>query len=195
MNISTSAGVKRRRGGRSSQPEDEVNASELKLGPEFQLDQLDNHGNHTKLIALNLSEARILVRAALKERMEMIQGFNGTNETMDKDKLMADGEPDDETLARLATAPGANEVLRKTLEYLSMFSRFKDAETCTAAETLLKSEENSGLHPFEVAQLGSLASEDIDEAVTLIPSLNEKKDEIDLQRILDELNRLETNFP
>ncbi|VEU21361.1 DEKNAAC102589 [Brettanomyces naardenensis] len=194
MNISTAAGVKRRRGGRASQPEDEINAAELKLGPEFKLEQIDNHGNETKLITLNLSEARILIRAALKERTEMVQGINGMD-AEEKEKLTADLDPDDETLARMATAPGANEVLRKTLDYLSTFARFKDAETCTAAETLLKSEENAVLHPFEVAQLGSLACEDIDEAVTLIPSLNDKKDEIDLQRILDELNRLETNFP
>ncbi len=192
MNISTGAEVQRRRGGQTNRPEDDINAAELKLGPEFQLDQTDNHGNHTKLITLNLSEARILIRAALKERMEMFQTLKGTDT---KDKINGESDPDDEALARMATAPGANEVLSKTLKYLSTFSRFKDAETCTAAEALLKSEDNSILHPFEIAQLGSLACEDTDEAITLISSLNEKKDQIDLDRILEELNRLETNFP
>ncbi|KAH3665757.1 hypothetical protein OGAPHI_003945 [Ogataea philodendri] len=188
MNISTSTVASRRRKARSTLQEDEENAAELKLGPEFQLNQLDNYGNDTKLMALNVSEARILIRAALKERMATVQKFN------EQDFGLSAEDADDETLARMATAPGANEVLRKTLDYLSTFARFKDTETCTAAEGLLKSTENSALHPFEAAQLGSLACEDIDEAVTLIPSLNDKKDEVDLQRILDELNRLETTF-
>lgn len=166
-----------------------MNAAELRLGPEFELDQTDNHGNHEELLTLNLSEARVLIRAALKERIEAMQTLNGT-----EDKLGPDSDLDDDALARIATDAGANEVLRKTLDYLSTFSRFKDAETCAAAETLLKGSENEALHPFEVAQLGSLSCEDVDEVVTLIPSLNEKKDQIDLQRILDELNRLETNF-
>ncbi|GMM43524.1 DNA-directed RNA polymerase II subunit [Pichia kluyveri] len=190
MNLSTSAVVVRRRGGKANQPEDEENASELKLGPEFQLEQVDALGNESKLVALNLSEARILIRTELKERAELISKINGTN----IDFLNAPGEPEDEQLAKLSTAPGANEILRKTLEYLSTFSRFKDVETCTAVETLLKSEENSILHPFEISQLGSLSCEDIDEATTLIPSLVDKKDKIDLQRILDELNRLESNY-
>lgn len=194
MNISTAAGVQRRRGGQVNRPEDEVNAAELKLGPEFQLKQIDNHGEPSKLITLNLSEARILIRAALKERINVVQSMKGEDQE-DKDKMDTDNDMDDETLVRMATTPGANEVLIKTLKYLSTFSRFKDAETCTAAETLLKSEENSSLHPFEVAQLGSLACEDTDEAITLIPSLNDKKDKVDLERILDELNRLETNYP
>jgi DNA-directed RNA polymerase II subunit RPB4 len=190
MNISTSTVVTRRRGGKAHQPEDEENAAELKLGPEFQLDQVDHHGNVSKLITLNLSEARILIRAALKERMDMISKLNG----IEIDNTDESGEPDDDQLAKLSTAPGANEILRKTLDHLSMFSRFKDVETCTAVENLLKSDENSILNPFEIAQLGSLSCEDIDEATTLIPSLNDKKDQIDLQRILNELNRLESNF-
>lgn len=194
MNISTSTVVTRRRGGKAHQPEDEENASELKLGPEFQLDQVDHSGNTSKLITLNLSEARILIRAALKERMEMISKLNGVEFDHSKSNDNENNEPDDDQLAKLSTAPGANEILRKTLDHLSMFSRFKDVETCTAVETLLKSEENSVLHPFEIAQLGSLSCEDIDEATTLIPSLNDKKDQIDLQRILNELNRLESNF-
>ncbi|OWB66648.1 hypothetical protein B5S30_g1991 [[Candida] boidinii] len=187
MNVSTSTVAARRR--RARQGEDEENASELKLGPEFQLEQVDHSGQPQQLITLNISEARILIRTALRERMEMIQSLNGK----DPEELSG-ADIDDETLAKMATAPGANEILRKTLSYLSSFARFKDDETCTAAEALLKSSDNSILHPFEVAELGSLACEDVDEATTLIPSLNEKKDQIDLQRILDELNRLETNY-
>ncbi|AWU74647.1 hypothetical protein CAS74_004879 [Pichia kudriavzevii] len=190
MNLSTSSVITRRRGGKASQPEDEENASELKLGPEFQLEQIGHDGEVHKLIALNLSEARILIRTALKERAETMSKYTG----VEIEGLDGSGEPEDEQLAKLTAAPAANEILRKTLEHLALFARFKDVETCAAVESLLKSEENSILHPFEIAQLGSLSCEDIDEATTLIPSLNDKKDKIDLQRILDELNRLESNY-
>ncbi|GME72301.1 unnamed protein product [Ambrosiozyma monospora] len=199
MNISTSTVATRRRKARSNQQDEEENAAELKLGPEFQIEQINHYGVPQPLMALNLSEARILIREALKERMELLTKMNGGQPILpdtvkNEDGSSAASDPDDDTLAKMATGPGANEVLRKTLDHLSTFARFKDAETCTAAENLLKSSENSGLHPFEIAQLGSLACEDVDEAVTLIPSLNDKKDNIDLQRILDELNRLETNY-
>ena len=39
----------------------------IKLGPEFQLNQITNDGEEQQLIALNLSEARLLIRAALKK--------------------------------------------------------------------------------------------------------------------------------
>lgn len=189
MNVSTSAVVTRRRGGKATQPEDEENAAELKLGPEFQLEQIDHKGNTSQLVALNLSEARILLRTALKERKDMIQRLNGVQISYN-----AQGDIDDEELAKLSTAPGANEMLNKTLSHLTKFARFKDPETCTAVEALLTGTENSELHPFEIAQLGSLSCEDVDEAITLIPSLNEKRERVDIQRILDELNRLETNY-
>lgn len=189
MNVSTSAAVTRRRGGQASQPEDDENAALLNLGPEFQLDQVDYQGNHAPLTTLNLSEARILLCTALRERQSMIEKLTGVQVVPN-----AQGELDDEMLAKLCTAPGANEMLNKTLTHLAKFARFGDAESCAAVENLLTSEENSVLHPFEVAQLGSLACGDVDEAITLIPSLNEKRDQVDLQRILDEVNRLETNY-
>ncbi len=45
-----------------------------------------------------------------------------------------------------------------------------------------------GLAEFEMAQLGNLCPETSDEAKTLIPSLNGKKDDDDLQRLLDDLS-------
>ncbi|OBA26772.1 hypothetical protein HANVADRAFT_6820 [Hanseniaspora valbyensis NRRL Y-1626] len=50
------------------------------------------------------------------------------------------------------------------------------------------------LHPFEIAQLGSLSCVEADEAKTLIPSLNKKLHDTDLERILSELNELETLY-
>lgn len=50
------------------------------------------------------------------------------------------------------------------------------------------------LHPFEIAQLASLSCVEADEAKTLIPSLNKKLHDADLERILSELNELETLY-
>ncbi|KAL6930765.1 uncharacterized protein HGUI_01322 [Hanseniaspora guilliermondii] len=50
------------------------------------------------------------------------------------------------------------------------------------------------LHPFEIAQMASLSCVEADEAKTLIPSLNKKLHDADLERILSELNELETLY-
>ena len=68
MNVSTSALGVRRRKVTTQNIDDEENSAVLKLGPEFQLNQITNDGEEQQLIALNLSEARLLIRAALKER-------------------------------------------------------------------------------------------------------------------------------
>lgn len=78
--------------------------------------------------------------------------------------------------------------MRKTQEHLSIFARFRDEQTVTAVEGLLKSPENQDLHPFEVAQLGSLTCEEAEEAKTLIPSLANKKTDEELQLILDQVS-------
>ncbi|ODQ57566.1 hypothetical protein WICANDRAFT_35144 [Wickerhamomyces anomalus NRRL Y-366-8] len=164
MNVSTStSGIKRRTV--KTLNEEEENAATLHLGPEFDIKQYTHDGEAMDLIALNLSEARIVIRTALKERK----------------KLMTPNV-------------GANEVLKKTLDYLSVFARFRDSETCAAVEQVLKTPENSNLHPFELAQLGSLACDDTDEAKTLIPSLGNKKTDDELQNILNQLSRLETPY-
>ena len=72
MNVSTSALGVRRRKVATQNIDDEENSAVLKLGPEFQLDQITNQGEKQKLIALNVSEARLLIRAALKERKNLI---------------------------------------------------------------------------------------------------------------------------
>ncbi|XBW35042.1 hypothetical protein QEN19_000606 [Hanseniaspora menglaensis] len=50
------------------------------------------------------------------------------------------------------------------------------------------------LHPFEIAQLASLSCVEADEAKTLVPSLNKKLHDNDLERMLSELNELETLY-
>lgn len=199
MNVSTStAGIKRR--SVKSLNEEEENAATLHLGSEFDVRQYNHDGEPEDLIALNQSEARILIRSALKQRKKIMTP-NGEFKEKANDQIEDesddedDGQDDDNNeIAKAAIAVGANEVLKKTLDYLSVFARFRDAQTCSAVEQLLKSPENSNLHPFELAQLASLACDDADEAKTLIPSLSNKKTDEELQNILNQLSRLETPY-
>ncbi|KAH3675919.1 hypothetical protein WICPIJ_009209 [Wickerhamomyces pijperi] len=217
MNVSTSTSGIRRRTAKSSQ-ESEENATTLNLGSEFQLNQISHTGEKMELIALNLSEARILIRAALRERKRVMREDGSfvdleNGEHIDTDSRTDDddneGKDDDnDELIKSVLATGANEVLSKTLNYLSQFSRFRDSETCTAVEQLLKTsagdEGLEKLHPFEIAQLGSLSLDDVDEAKSLIPSLaatdvttgqtKEKVSEDVLSGVLTQLQRLETPY-
>jgi DNA-directed RNA polymerase II subunit RPB4 len=207
MNVSTSTSGVRRRTVKSTQ-EQEENAAVLNLGPEFGVKQLGHDGEEVDLITLNLSEARIIIRSALKERKKLmtpngefkdedqinndLRNLNDDDDDVDDDD--DDDDDDNNEIAKAAIAVGANEVLKKTLDYLSTFARFKDTQTCSAVEQLLKAPENSNLHPFEIAQLGSLACDEADEAKTLIPSLADKKSDSELQNILNQLARLETPY-
>lgn len=202
MNVSTStSGIKRR--SVKSLSEEEENAASLHLGSEFDIKQFTHDGEPMELIALNLSEARIVIRTALKERKKLMTPNGEFRENVDlgeddddkkDDDDDEDGDDDNNEIAKAAIAVGANEVLKKTLDYLSVFARFRDSETCAAVEQVLKTPENSNLHPFELAQLGSLACDDTDEAKTLIPSLGNKKSDDELQNILNQLSRLETPY-
>lgn len=200
MNVSTSTAGVRRRTARGNQDEEE-NAATLNLGQEFEVQQVGHDGEVSDLITLNLSEARILIRSALKMRKKIMTPNGEFKDTTDLDMDDMDDMDDDHgndddnnEIAKAAIAVGANEVLKKTLDYLSVFSRFRDTETVAAVEALLKAPENSDLHPFEISQLGSLACEDVDEAKTLIPSLANKKSDDELQNILNQLSRLETPY-
>jgi DNA-directed RNA polymerase II subunit RPB4 len=46
---------------------------------------------------------------------------------------------------------------------------------------------NNQLHKYEVAALANLCPENYEEAKSLIPSLNNKIDDDDLQKILDDI--------
>lgn len=151
---------------------EEEDATKLEFGSEFTIPQIGPDGQEVPLFALNLSETRLLINAALSQRRK---------DANIGDEPMLDEEEED--------FADSNEILRKTREYLSTFARFKDEQTVNAVENLLKSSENADLHPFEVAQLGSLLCEDSEEAKTLIPSLAYKKSDEELQVLLDQLRR------
>ena len=221
MNVSTSTFQTRRR--RLKKVEEEENAATLQLGQEFQLKQINHQGEEEELIALNLSEARLVIKEALVERRRAfkrsqkkhkkkhLKHENANDETtavededddLDEDEVNADDddfmhsetrEKELESIDVLLeqTTGGNNKDLKNTTQYLTNFSRFRDQETVGAVIQLLKS---TGLHPFEVAQLGSLACDTADEAKTLIPSLNNKISDDELERILKELSNLETLY-
>lgn len=236
MNVPTSTLQTNKR--RLKKVGEEENAGTLQLGQEFQLRQLNHQGEEEELIALNLSEARLIIKEALVERKRafkrslhkqknkkskkkstistnqnsddtLIEGGDdgedlaGTDEEESQDGEEEDDDNDfmhtetrekelDSLDALLEQTTGSNNKdLKNTMEYLTNFSRFRDQETVSAVIQLLKS---VGLHPFEVAQLGSLACDTADEAKTLIPSLNNKISDDDLERILKELSNLETLY-
>ncbi|CCE61973.1 hypothetical protein TPHA_0B03010 [Tetrapisispora phaffii CBS 4417] len=202
MNISTSNQTKIRR---LKKVEEEENAATLQLGPEFQLQQINHQGEVEELIALNLSESRLLIKEALVERRKIFkrsqkgkqisEGLNsGEEDNEDKEFMQAETrekELDSLDLLLEQTTGGNNKDLKNSMGYLTNFSRFRDQETVGAVIQLLRS---TGLHPFEVAQLGSLACDTADEAKTLIPSLNNKISDDELERILKELSNLETLY-
>lgn len=212
MNVSTSALGVRRRKVATQNIDDEENSAVLKLGPEFQLDQITNQGEKQKLIALNVSEARLLIRAALKERKKFnkkksVNRNGGGIDAMDedhRDDINGDGDEDDEDevdekedeISNIELAgPNSNEVVHKTLNYLTNFSRFKNTSSVETVEKLLNdfSEHcNEPLHPFELAQLGTLECEDSEEAKSLIPSLTNKISDVQLQTLLTELRKYQT---
>lgn len=189
MNVSTSALGVRRRKPKSQNIDDEENAALLKLGPEFQITQITNSGDTEQLIALNLAEARLLIRAALKERKN-----KGENKEFGDDEDEENQREDEIANIELA-GPNSNEIVHKTLNYLSTFSRFKNASSTETVEKLLNdfsSQASEPLHPFELAQLGNLECEDAEEARSLIPSLGSKVTDTQLKTLLTELRKYQT---
>jgi DNA-directed RNA polymerase II subunit RPB4 len=73
MNISTSTIQQRRRRPNQGVGEEE-DAAKLQLGPEFDIKQITHDGVETPLITLNLSETRLLINAALKQRRKEASG-------------------------------------------------------------------------------------------------------------------------
>ncbi|CAN3372069.1 hypothetical protein DIURU_001392 [Diutina rugosa] len=191
MNVSTSALGVRRRKATSQNIDEEENAAVLKLGPEFQLQQMTNSGETEQLIALNNSEARLLIRAALKER----KNKNNRGQQTAEDVENEENEKEDEISNMELAGPDSNEIMHKTLNYLANFARFKNSSSVETVEKLLtdfSASASEPLHPFELAQLGSLECEEAEEAKSLIPSLAHKVSDVQLQTLLTELRKYQT---
>ncbi|OKL58318.1 hypothetical protein UA08_06725 [Talaromyces atroroseus] len=149
-------------------------ASTLKLG--------EDQNTHT----LSLSEARLVINKVLENKRRGGKKYDEpeyaspTLPWMDFIcPLKREREYGGLTLGRNLT---------KTLDYLEVFSRFKDEENIKAVERLLNS--HTELEMFERSQLGSLCCDNAEEAKSLIPSLQNKISDLDLQELLDELTKL-----
>ncbi|XP_062514310.1 DNA-directed RNA polymerase II subunit RPB4-like [Corticium candelabrum] len=77
-----------------------------------------------------------------------------------------------------------SDVFVKTLTYTQRFSRYKNRETIQAVRVLLARKQ---LHKFEQAALANLCPENADEAKSLIPSLEGRFDDSELQDLLEDL--------
>ncbi|VDM81679.1 unnamed protein product, partial [Strongylus vulgaris] len=76
-------------------------------------------------------------------------------------------------------------VFIKTLNYARRLSRFKNRETIKAVRAIFS---QKPLHKFEVAQIVNLCPESAEEAKALIPSLENKLEDDDLDEILRDLH-------
>ncbi|XP_003386979.1 PREDICTED: DNA-directed RNA polymerase II subunit RPB4-like [Amphimedon queenslandica] len=77
-----------------------------------------------------------------------------------------------------------SEVFTKTLDYCQTFSKYNSRETISAIRGALQKHK---LHKFEVACLANLAPADADEAKTLLPSLQGRFDDLELNELLDDI--------
>uniref|UniRef100_A0A0M3I2D7 RPOL4c domain-containing protein n=1 Tax=Ascaris lumbricoides TaxID=6252 RepID=A0A0M3I2D7_ASCLU len=82
-----------------------------------------------------------------------------------------------------------SEVFVKTLNYTRRMARFKNRETIRAVRTLLATKP---LHKFEVAQVANLCPETAEEAKALIPSLENKMEDDELDEVLKDLHSKKT---
>ncbi|PAV70139.1 hypothetical protein WR25_25803 [Diploscapter pachys] len=82
-----------------------------------------------------------------------------------------------------------SEVFVKTLSYARRMSRFKNRETIRAVRAIFAGKQ---LHKFEVAQLANLCPETSEEAKSLIPSLENKIEDNELDEILKDLHSKKT---
>lgn len=183
MNMSTSMlGILRKKPS-TFNLENEENASKLKFGQEFKLKQLNNDGMEQNLVALNLSEARVYIQSSFSHRKKIDVNDHNNEE---KEDDFSDTKFEENT---------SNEIIQKTIKFLNNFSRFKNSSSVESVEKLLSEfslQVSEPLHPFEIAQLGNLECDDYEEAKSLIPSLNNKVTNSQLQNLLNELKKFQS---
>ncbi|ENN75193.1 DNA-directed RNA polymerase II subunit Rpb4 isoform X3 [Dendroctonus ponderosae] len=77
-----------------------------------------------------------------------------------------------------------SDVFMKTLTYTDRFRKFKNKETISSVRNLLNQKK---LHKFELAAIANLCPETAEEAKSLIPSLEGRFEEDELQSVLDDI--------
>ena len=80
-----------------------------------------------------------------------------------------------------------NEVFNKTLSYCQTFSKYSTKENMQAVRQLLTMQPSQPLHKFELAQLGNLVPDSAEDARALIPSIQHKLTDEELEQLLDDL--------
>ncbi|KAI6174601.1 RPOL4c domain-containing protein [Aphelenchoides bicaudatus] len=85
-----------------------------------------------------------------------------------------------------------SEIFVSTLNYTQRFSKFKKREMIRAVRGIFTG--RNQLHKFEVAQLANLCPESAEEAKALIPSLENKVEDDELEDLLKSLTSKKT-FP
>nr|CAD2144804.1 unnamed protein product [Meloidogyne enterolobii]CAD2195408.1 unnamed protein product [Meloidogyne enterolobii]CAD2197768.1 unnamed protein product [Meloidogyne enterolobii] len=83
-----------------------------------------------------------------------------------------------------------SEVFLKTLNYTRRLSKFKSRETIRSVRGIFSGKLN--LHKFEVAQIANLCPETSEEAKALIPSLENKMEDEELDELLKDLHAKKT---
>jgi len=76
------------------------------------------------------------------------------------------------------------DVFLKTLSYCQRFGRYKSQESVKAVREIFKAK---NFHNYEIAQLCNLCPETFEEAISLIPSLDGRFEDDELQEILDDI--------
>lgn len=77
-----------------------------------------------------------------------------------------------------------SKVFMKTLNYTQRFSRFKNRDTIASVRTLLLQKK---LHKFELASVANLCPETAEEAKALIPSVEGRFEDEELQQMLSDI--------
>ncbi|KAK0415933.1 hypothetical protein QR680_012199 [Steinernema hermaphroditum] len=78
-----------------------------------------------------------------------------------------------------------SEVFVKTLDYTRRLSKFKNRETIRDVRFIFNNK--TMLHKYEIAQIANLCPETAEEAKALIPSLEDKVSDEELEELLREL--------
>ncbi|KAK3059130.1 RNA polymerase B [Extremus antarcticus] len=127
-------------------------------------------GEYTDVPCLSVSEANTILQKVIEAR----------------------NKPDDN--GRKPPAMPNTDVFTKTADYLKSFARFNGEQAVQQVESvsskLVGRGGGEGITGFERAQLGTLCCDTVEEARTLIPSLEGKVSDDDLQQVLDDISKL-----
>ncbi|UZJ51953.1 hypothetical protein CBS101457_001273 [Exobasidium rhododendri] len=166
--MSSSKPQRRRRDRR----EDEVDASQGKLGPDFDEEKLQRDGGG----AMTISEARqLLVRAVNQEKEEAA----GTRDAMQNPVFKKCFE-----YCEMFSKYKDEDMVRKVREELQEYGVLDQVDD--EGNAIPPDDDHMRLSRFEMAQLANLNCEDVEEAKVLIPTLA-PKDETQLATLLNEL--------